>query len=152
MIQGSRNARNSSGSCEASPNRDRSKARIWHINTTPGSGCCGRDPVRVVTHPALSRKALVLMAKLDSEVAIAPGFGRGMSREIGLELASSGASVVISDMDGEPAKQALVAIELSGCQAASCIGGVTDADFADRFGFHCGRQLRRPDYRCQQRE
>ncbi len=73
------------------------------------------------------------MGKLDGKVAIVSGSGRGIGREIALKLASDGASVVVNDLDAEPAKETVAAIEAAGGQAVPCVGSVTEAGFADRF-------------------
>ncbi|WP_182376189.1 SDR family oxidoreductase [Nocardioides sp. WS12] len=73
------------------------------------------------------------MGTLDGKVAIVSGSGRGIGREIALKLASEGASVVVNDLDAEPAKETIAAIEAAGGKATSCIGSVTDDDFAERF-------------------
>jgi len=73
------------------------------------------------------------MGKLDNKVAIVSGSGRGIGREIALKLASDGAAVVVNDLDAEPAKQTVAAIESAGGRAVTCVGSVTDGDFAERF-------------------
>ncbi|MFC4947910.1 SDR family NAD(P)-dependent oxidoreductase [Pseudonocardia sp. GCM10023141] len=73
------------------------------------------------------------MGTLQDKVAIVSGSGRGIGREIALKLASEGAKVVVNDLDAEPAKETVAAIEGAGGAAVSCIGSVTDADFGDRF-------------------
>ncbi len=73
------------------------------------------------------------MGTLDGKVAIVSGSGRGIGREIALKLASEGAKVVVNDLDAEPAKDTVAAIEAAGGQAVACIGSVTDADFGERF-------------------
>ncbi|MRH90722.1 SDR family oxidoreductase [Nocardia sp. SYP-A9097] len=73
------------------------------------------------------------MGTLDGKVAIVSGSGRGIGREIALKLASEGAKVVVNDLDAEPAKQTLAAIEAAGGQAVSCVGSVTEEGFAERF-------------------
>jgi 3-oxoacyl-[acyl-carrier protein] reductase len=45
------------------------------------------------------------MGTLDGKVAIVSGSGRGIGREIALKLASEGASVVVNDLDADPAKE-----------------------------------------------
>ena len=72
-------------------------------------------------------------AKLAGKVALISGSGRGIGREIALKLASEGAKIVVNDLDAEPAKQTVAAIEAAGGQAVACHGSVTDADFAKRF-------------------
>jgi 3-oxoacyl-[acyl-carrier protein] reductase len=73
------------------------------------------------------------MAKLDNKVAIVSGSGRGIGRQIALKLAAEGASVVVNDLDSEPATDAVAAIEAAGGRAVPVIGSVTDDDFAERF-------------------
>ncbi|KIA66682.1 SDR family NAD(P)-dependent oxidoreductase [Nocardia vulneris] len=73
------------------------------------------------------------MGTLDGKVAIVSGSGRGIGREIALKLAAEGARVVVNDLDPEPAKQTLAAIEAAGGQAVSCVGSVTEEGFAERF-------------------
>lgn len=73
------------------------------------------------------------MGKLDNRSALVTGSGRGIGREIALKLAGDGARVVVNDLDAEPAKDTVAAIEAAGGTAVACVGSVTDDDFADRF-------------------
>ena len=73
------------------------------------------------------------MGNLDGKVAIVSGSGRGIGQAIALKLASEGASVVVNDLDGEPAKETVAAIESAGGNATSVVGSVTDPDFAQSF-------------------
>jgi 3-oxoacyl-[acyl-carrier protein] reductase len=73
------------------------------------------------------------MGTLDGKVAIVSGSGRGIGREIALKLAAEGARVVVNDLDAEPAKETVAAIEAAGGQAVACVGSVTDTDFGERF-------------------
>ncbi|HME74249.1 MAG TPA: SDR family oxidoreductase [Mycobacterium sp.] len=73
------------------------------------------------------------MGTLEGKVAIVSGSGRGIGREIALKLASEGAKVVVNDLDAEPAKETVAAIESAGGEAVTCVGNVTDADFGERF-------------------
>ncbi|TDZ98172.1 SDR family NAD(P)-dependent oxidoreductase [Mycobacteroides salmoniphilum] len=73
------------------------------------------------------------MGTLEGKVAIVSGSGRGIGREIALKLAREGAKVVVNDLDAEPAKETVAAIESAGGQSVACIGSVTDADFGERF-------------------
>lgn len=51
------------------------------------------------------------MGNLDNKVAIVSGSGRGIGREIALKFAAQGARVVVNDLDAEPAKETVAAIE-----------------------------------------
>ncbi|MCU1659482.1 MAG: putative 3-oxoacyl-[acyl-carrier-protein] reductase, partial [Pseudonocardiales bacterium] len=73
------------------------------------------------------------MRKLDGKVAIVSGSGRGIGREVALKLAGDGAKVVVNDLDAEPAKETVSAIDAVGGQAVACPGSVTEADFGERF-------------------
>jgi 3-oxoacyl-[acyl-carrier protein] reductase len=73
------------------------------------------------------------MGTLDGKVAIVSGSGRGIGREIALKLASEGAKVVVNDLDADPAKETVTAVEAAGGRAVACVGNVTDADFDERF-------------------
>ena len=73
------------------------------------------------------------MLKLSGKVAIVSGSGRGIGRAIALKLASEGASVVINDMDAEPAQLVVDEIIAAGGKAVACVGNVTAPDFAERF-------------------
>ncbi|GAA3566765.1 3-oxoacyl-[acyl-carrier-protein] reductase [Amycolatopsis ultiminotia] len=73
------------------------------------------------------------MGKLSGKVAIVTGSGRGIGAEIARKLAADGAAVVVNDLDEEPAKDTVVAIESAGGRAIACSGSVTDSGFAERF-------------------
>jgi 3-oxoacyl-[acyl-carrier protein] reductase len=73
------------------------------------------------------------MGKLDGKVALVTGSGRGIGREIALKLASEGASVVVNDLDPEPAKETVAAIEAIGAKAVAVPGSVTADGFAEEF-------------------
>jgi 3-oxoacyl-[acyl-carrier protein] reductase len=73
------------------------------------------------------------MGTLDGKVAIVTGSGRGIGREIAVKLAAEGASVVVNDLDAEPAKEVVAAIEAAGGTAVECAGSVTEQGFAERF-------------------
>jgi 3-oxoacyl-[acyl-carrier protein] reductase len=73
------------------------------------------------------------MGKLDSKVAIVSGSGRGIGAEIARKLAADGAAVVVNDLDEQPAKETVAAIERAGGRAVACTGSVTEAGFAERF-------------------
>ena len=71
--------------------------------------------------------------KLEGKVALITGSGRGIGRSIALKLAGEGASVVVNDLDAEPAEETVQAIREAGGQAVACVGSVTAPDFAERF-------------------
>ncbi|MCQ4364981.1 SDR family oxidoreductase [Mycobacterium gordonae] len=73
------------------------------------------------------------MGTLHSKVAVVSGSGRGIGREIALKLAAEGASVVINDLDADPAAETVAAIEAAGGRAVGCVGSVTDDGFGERF-------------------
>jgi len=73
------------------------------------------------------------MGTLENKVAIVSGSGRGIGREIALKLAREGAKIVVNDLDAEPAKDTVAAIEAAGGQAVACVGSVTDPGFGERF-------------------
>ena len=71
--------------------------------------------------------------KLEGKVALITGSGRGIGRSIALKLASEGASIVVNDLDAEPAEETVQAIHAAGGRAVACVGSVTAPDFAERF-------------------
>ncbi|MTD14196.1 SDR family oxidoreductase [Nakamurella sp. YIM 132087] len=73
------------------------------------------------------------MGKLDNQVALVSGSGRGIGRAVAEKLAAEGAAVVANDLDPGPAKEVAEAIIAAGGRAEICPGSVTEPDFADRF-------------------
>jgi 3-oxoacyl-[acyl-carrier protein] reductase len=73
------------------------------------------------------------MGNLEGRVAIVSGSGRGIGRSIALKLASEGASVVVNDLDAEPAHEVTKEIEAAGGKAVACPGSVTESGFAESF-------------------
>lgn len=73
------------------------------------------------------------MKKLDGKVALVTGAGRGIGRAIALKLAGDGARIVLNDLDEEPARDTVAAIEDAGGSAVSVVGDVTADGFGDGF-------------------
>jgi 3-oxoacyl-[acyl-carrier protein] reductase len=73
------------------------------------------------------------MNALDGKVALVTGSGRGIGQQIALKLAREGASVVVNDLDPEPAAETVAKIEAEGGRAVAVVGSVMDDEFADRF-------------------
>lgn len=73
------------------------------------------------------------MGNLTNKVAVVTGSGRGIGRDIALKLASARASVVVNDLDAEPAKETVAAIEAAGGRAVAFPGSVTNDGFAEEF-------------------
>lgn len=72
------------------------------------------------------------MTKLAGRVALITGAGRGIGRALALKLAADGASIVVGDLDAEPAEDTVRVIREAGGQAVTCIGNVTSPDYGDR--------------------
>lgn len=73
------------------------------------------------------------MGNLEGKVAIVSGSGRGIGRSIALKLSSEGASVVVNDLDADPAHEVTKEIEAAGGKAVACPGSVTEPGFAESF-------------------
>ena len=69
---------------------------------------------------------------LQGKTAIITGSGRGIGRATAELFAQHGASVVVSDIDPEPAEQAVGAILKAGGKALSVPGDVTDRAFPEK--------------------
>ena len=72
------------------------------------------------------------MGTLDGKVALVTGAGRGIGAAIARKLADSGAKVVVSELDPDPAAATAAAITARGGNAATLVGDVAAADFGER--------------------
>ncbi|PHR62255.1 MAG: 3-oxoacyl-ACP reductase [Robiginitomaculum sp.] len=73
------------------------------------------------------------MGNISKRVALVTGGGRGIGREVCLKLAREGASVVVNDLDAEPAQEVVAEIVNSGGEAIAFPGSVTADGFAEKF-------------------
>jgi 3-oxoacyl-[acyl-carrier protein] reductase len=72
------------------------------------------------------------MGTLDGKVALVTGAGRGIGAAIARKLADSGANVVVSELDPDPAAETVAAITARGGSAVTLVGDVAAADFGER--------------------
>ena len=71
------------------------------------------------------------MGVLQGRVAIVTGAGRGIGRAIAHKLAREGASVIVSDLDADPATATVAEITAQGFEASEFVGDVTAPGFAE---------------------
>lgn len=69
---------------------------------------------------------------LEGKVAIITGAGRGIGRADALLFAEHGASVVVNDLNEDPAQEVVEEIKKMGGQAIACAGSVADIEFPDK--------------------
>ncbi len=67
----------------------------------------------------------------EDHVAVVTGGGRGIGAAACRLYAEQGASVVVSDLDAEPANAMVETIKKAGGKAVAAVGNVTDAAFPD---------------------
>ena len=72
------------------------------------------------------------MRKLEGQIAIVTGAGRGIGRATAVKLAREGAKVVVNDLDFHVAKDTVSQIKDFGFEATAVVGSVTDSDFPKR--------------------
>ena len=73
-----------------------------------------------------------LVMRLDGQVALVTGAGRGIGRAVALKLAGEGAAVVVSELDERPGAETVELIEAGDGAAHLVAGDVTDSDFGER--------------------
>ena len=69
---------------------------------------------------------------LDGRVAIVTGAGRGIGRAIASRLASTGAAVVINDLDEQAVTETADAIRADGAKVEAIAGDVTAPAFPQK--------------------
>nr|MDO8100167.1 SDR family oxidoreductase [Candidatus Njordarchaeota archaeon] len=69
---------------------------------------------------------------LAGKVAVITGSGRGIGRATALLFAKEGASVLINDLDAEPANETVAEIKKMGGKAAACLGNVSKPEDAKK--------------------
>jgi len=72
------------------------------------------------------------MGLLEDKVAIITGSGRGIGKAAALMFAEHGASVVVNDLDPEPAEETVKEITDLGHRAVICAGNIVDEGLPDR--------------------
>jgi 3-oxoacyl-[acyl-carrier protein] reductase len=72
------------------------------------------------------------MGELAGKVALVTGGGRGIGRAVVQRLAAEGASVVINDLDVEPAEEVAAGVRGLGGRALVVAGSISQRDFGDR--------------------
>lgn len=73
-----------------------------------------------------------MSVKLEGKTALVTGAGRGIGRATAFKLASEGAAMVLTDLDGDVLAETASMIEETGGSVVTCAGNLTDPDFPDR--------------------
>ncbi len=85
---------------------------------------------------------------LSGKVAVVTGSGRGLGRAYALALARSGCSVVVNDLDPDPAEETVELVRDQGGTAVAEVLGVGDAEAADRLVARAVDEFGRIDVMC----
>ncbi|MEU0792509.1 SDR family oxidoreductase [Amycolatopsis sp. NPDC005961] len=85
------------------------------------------------------------MGILDGRAVVITGAGRGLGRAFARHAAGSGAAVVVNDVDAEPARETVAAIEADGGTAVVSVGSVADAEYARELITLCRNRFGRLD-------
>src|SRR5207245_3004500 len=85
---------------------------------------------------------------LDAKVAVVTGSGRGIGRAYAQALAAAGAAVVVNDVDGDVAQEAVDSITGAGGRAVSEVVGVASSEAADRLVNRAVEAFGRLDVMC----
>ena len=72
--------------------------------------------------------------KLEGKSALVTGAGRGIGRAIALKMASEGASVLVAELDPEPADEVAAEIRAAGGRCEVLVGDVAADDYGQRVG------------------
>ncbi|HEV3475734.1 MAG TPA: SDR family NAD(P)-dependent oxidoreductase, partial [Actinomycetota bacterium] len=70
------------------------------------------------------------MARLEGKVAVVTGAGRGIGRATAVRFAQEGASVVVNDVDPDPAEETAAAVKEAGGQALVSTENTVELDQA----------------------
>jgi 3-oxoacyl-[acyl-carrier protein] reductase len=85
------------------------------------------------------------MGRLSERVAIVTGSGRGIGRATALRFAEEGASVVVNDIDPEPAQETAEEIKKNGGNAISVVANTVEQDEAQKLVKACIAEFGRID-------